>query len=125
MIREVPVGEWPSFLEGFGRQHRAWLATLHGIEQGRPVTRVPSAAIKRVTLETLVPDSVVRFTFLSGVSLCAPRPATIRLQKTQDGADAALEVDTTDGAFIRLAFRATALPEQLDGIAPGELTAQE
>jgi hypothetical protein len=38
-----------------------------------------------------------------------------------DGAECALEVDTAEGAFIRLAFRATALPEQLDGIAPGEM----
>jgi hypothetical protein len=45
----------------------------------------------------------------------------LRVQEADDGAEWALEVDTADGAFIRMAFRATALPEQLDGIAPGEI----
>jgi hypothetical protein len=47
----------------------------------------------------------------------------VRVQ-TDDGAERALEVETADGGFIRLAFRATALPEQLDGVAAGELMAE-
>jgi hypothetical protein len=47
----------------------------------------------------------------------------VRVQEANDGAEWALEIDTAEGAFMRIAFRATALPEQLDGIAPGELRA--
>lgn len=121
MVRDVPRSEWSSFLERFTGEHRAWRATVHGIERGVPATWVPSAAIKSVTLETQVPDLIVRLTFVDGVSLCAPGPSAVRVQESADGAECALEVDTTDGALIRLAFRATALPEQLDGIAPGEV----
>lgn len=120
-VRDVPRSEWSSFLERFTREHRAWRATIHGIERGAPVTCVRSAAIRSVTLETHAPDPIVRFTLVNGVSLCAPRPCAVRVQETKDGAECALEVDTVDGAFTRLAFRATALPEQLDGIAPNEL----
>ena len=120
-LHYVPRSEWRSFLERFGREHRAWRATIHGIEHGLPVTVVPSAAIKSVTLETHVADLIVRLTFGNGVALCAPRPCAVRVQERTDGAECALEVDTADGAFIRLAFHATALPEQLDGIAPGEM----
>lgn len=120
-VRDVPPTQWCSFLEQFSREHRAWRATIHGIERAVAVTRVPSEAIKSITLEQHVPDPIVRLTFVSGVSLCAPRPCAVRVQEDGDGAERALEVETADGALIRLAFRATARPEQLDGIAPGEL----
>lgn len=119
-IRNVPPSDWRSFFERFSRAHRAWVATIHGIERGVAVTRVPSEAIKSIAFDQHVPDAIVRLTFLNGVSLCAPRPSAVRVQE-KDGADCALEVDTADGAFVRLAFRATALPEQLDGMAPGEM----
>jgi hypothetical protein len=121
MVRDVPPTEWSSFLEQFSSTHRAWLATIHGIERGVAVTRVPSQAIKSIALEHQVPNAIVRLTFVNGVSLSAPRPSAVRVQETEDGAQYALEVDTADEAFIRLAFRATARPDQLDGIAPGEL----
>ena len=120
-VRDVPRAEWTSFLERFTREHRAWRATIHGIEHDLPVTVVPSGALRSVSLETHAADPVVRLTFSNGVSLCAPRPCGIRVHETERHAACALEVETVDGAFIRLAFRAVALPEQLDGIAPNEL----
>jgi hypothetical protein len=121
-VRDVSRSEWPSFLEHFSREHRAWISTMHGLVAGAPLTHIPSVALKSVTLESDVPGPIVRITFFNGVSLCAVRPCVVRVQ-TDDGAERALEVETADGGFIRLAFRATALPEQLDGIAPGELMA--
>ena len=91
---------------------------------GTPVTRVPCAALKSVTLEDGVSGPVLRVTFINGVSLCAVRPCAMRVQQMSNGAECAVEVDTADAGFIRLAFRATALPEQLDGMAPGELSAE-
>jgi hypothetical protein len=120
-IRDVPVCEWRSFFERFSRAHRAWLATVHGVVDGVPVTCVPSTAIDSVTLEQHVPDRPLRLTFANGISLCAPRPRAVRVQEANDGAEWALEVDAGDDVFIRMAFRATALPEQLDGLAPCEV----
>jgi dienelactone hydrolase len=121
-VRDVPRSEWRPFLEGFSRAHRAWIGTLHGLTAGAPVTRIPSVALKSVTLERDASGPILRITFINGVSLCGVRPYLVRVQ-TDDGAERALEVETADGGFIRLAFRATALPDQLDGIAPGELMA--
>lgn len=119
-IHDVPESEWRSFLERFSREHRAWRATVYGLEQGAPVRLVQSVAIRSVTLEGIPPDWLLRVTFADGVSLCVPHPCALRVQRRRDGAERALEVETVDGAFVRVAFRATALPEQLDGIAPGE-----
>lgn len=117
----VPAVEWRTFLEEFSRRHRAWLATVHSVERGVPVTRIPSEGLASVTLNGHCPEDIVRLTFLNGVSLCAPRARAVRVQRTEDGAECALEVETVDDGFIRLAFRATALPEQVDGLAPAEV----
>jgi hypothetical protein len=117
----VPAVEWRTFLERFGRRHRAWLATVHGVERGVPVTRIPSLALSAVMLDGRSPE-LLRLTFANGVSLCAPRPRAVRVQRTEHGAECALEIDTADDGFLRMAFRATALPEELDGAAPAEVT---
>jgi hypothetical protein len=122
-IRDVPRCEWPAFLEGFSHEHCAWIGTMHGLVGGAPVTHIPSVALKSVTLDSEASGPVLRIVFVNGISLCAAQPCALRVQ-TDDGAERALEVETADGGFIRLAFRATALPEQLDGVAPGELIAE-
>ena len=121
IIRDVPATAWNAFLARFSRVHRTWRATIHGVERGALVTRVPSAAIESLSLERHIPDPIVRLTFVGGVSLCAAGPCAIRVQQDEDGRESALEIETVGGAFLRLAFRATVLPEELDGIAPGEV----
>jgi hypothetical protein len=120
-LNTVPAVEWRAFLEGFGRRHRAWLATIHGVEHGVPVTRIPSVALASVTLNGHRPDDVVRLTFVNGVSLCASRPQAVRVQRTADGAECALEIEAADDGLIRVAFRAAALPEHVDRVAPAEV----
>ena len=122
VVSTIPAAEWQTFLERFGRRHRAWLTTVHGVERGMPVTCATSVPLTSVALERRGQDSLVRVVFGKGVSLCALRPRAIRVQHTDEGAEWALEVETADGAFVRLAFRATTLPDQLDGLVPGELS---
>jgi hypothetical protein len=121
MIYDVSRSEWPEFLDRFNREHRAWLATIHGMEHGIPVTCVPSVPIKAVTLVSELADDAVRLTLGNGISLYAPRPRALRVQETENGTERALEIETVDGALIRIAFRAVARPDQLDGLAPGEV----
>ena len=118
--RQLPASEWPAFFHRLSRDHLAWRASVHGMEDGRLVTCVPSAALKSVTLDSRASDQVLRLNFLNGVSLCAPRLRDVRVEETEEGVPSAVELETADGGFIRMAFRAAALPDQLDGIAPGE-----
>jgi hypothetical protein len=122
-VCDVPLAEWPAFLESFSREHRAWISTVHGLVGGVPITHIPAVGLKAVTLDADSCGPLLRITFINGISLCAAQPCVLRVQR-DDGAERALEVETADGGFIRLAFRAAALPEQLDGVAPGELIAE-
>jgi hypothetical protein len=122
-IVDVPAVEWCGFLERFSRRHRGWLATIHGFARDVPLTKVPSEPLQSIALERSDSDHLIRVTLANGLSLCAPRPRAIRIQTTVEGAETALEVETASGTFMRVAFRATVMPEQLDGIAPAELNA--
>jgi hypothetical protein len=118
VIHEVPAADWCLFLEGISRAHRAWLATIHVVDTGGAVTRRMQVRLKSATH---VFDAAL-FEFMDdGQSFCARHPCALRLQETNIGAVQALEIETLEGQFVRLAFRATALPEQLDGLAPGEV----
>ena len=116
----LPDSEWRAFFDRLSRDHLAWRASIHGIQDGRPVTCVPSAALKSVALDSRASDQVLRVNFLNGVSLCAAQLRDVRVEETEEGVPSAVELETADGGFLRMAFRAAALPEQLDGIAPGE-----
>jgi hypothetical protein len=120
---DVPRAEWPFFFKEFSRQHRGWLATIHGIEGAVPLTRVPSVPIAAISLERDGSDRAVRVTLGSHISLWIVGPAVVRAQRSDDGSDCALEVEAGDEAFLRVAFGATAKPEELDGIAPAEIAA--
>ena len=120
MIREVPAGEWRRFLERFSREHRAWLATVHVVDARGTVTRCAQIPLKSAAASA---DAVTLEFLHEAHSLCARNPSALRIQRTDIGLAQALEIDGSDGQLIRLAFRATAMPEQLDGLAPGELTA--
>ena len=120
MTRQVASGEWPAVLDRFGREHRAWLATIHIVDGRGTVSRLEQCPVKSATAMT----DAVRLDFLDQrLSVCARRPCALRLQEIEPGLTQAMEIDTADGQLIRVAFRATARPEQLDGVAPGELPA--
>lgn len=117
MTQELPAGERGQFLKAFGREHRAWLATVHSVAAHGAVTRATPVRLKSAS--SLV--EAARFEFLDDqppLDVC--RPSVFRIQRTDDGMVQALEIETQEGQFIRLAFRSSALPEQLDGLAAGE-----
>jgi hypothetical protein len=120
LIQDAPTGEWDRFLEQFGREHRAWLTTVHVVDaRGGAVTRSPQIPLKSAAASA----NAVSLEFLREPhSICARHPCAVRIQQTESGLVHALEIDGSDGQLIRLAFRATAMPEQLDGLAPGELS---
>jgi hypothetical protein len=49
-------------------------------------------------------------------------PVALSVDETAAGAIRELEIVGEDGERVRVRFRATQLPEMLDGIAPGEVS---
>jgi hypothetical protein len=65
--------------------------------------------------------TAIRVTLQGGPTVYVTAPRTLGVDTREDGAERALELDAAGGTFVRLVFRATALPTELDGMAPAEL----
>lgn len=117
MLNEVPRPEWPGLLSRFSREHRAWLATVVELRKGVQAIRAVERPLGSVVLEE--PESLaIRFADGSPQVLVAA-PRALRIEETPAGAECGLEIESPQ-AVTRLRFRAAALPETLDGVAPAE-----
>ena len=121
--RDVPRDQWPDFLEGFSRRHRAWLATVH---QWADVIRggsaeAPLGAVTATQQGRDVSAIEIEFTGDGHIPLRVEHPRILRVSQAGDGAETGLEIVDDDGVSTRVGFRASARPEMLDGMAPGEV----
>lgn len=122
--RNVPPEQWPEFLESFSRRHRAWLATVD--QSGETIGR-ESAGQALLGSVTAMRDgrrvSAVEIAFVGDghVPLRVENPTAIRVDQTREGAERGLEIVDDHGVCTRVGFRASATPEMLDGLAPGEV----
>ena len=125
-MRTIPYTDWHSFLARFSRVHRAWLTKVERLAAGRPShVEAPSRPLDTVAAIGAPGGHLaieVRFQDAAEpVTVLVRRPTALRVEETADGAERGLDIEDSDGGCTRIRFRATALPETLDGMAPGEL----
>ena len=122
-VHDVPRARWAGMLEQFSLAHRGWLARVACVRPGPELASHtgwhPLASVTVARNGTRAP--AIRVTFQGGPTVCVKAPRTLGVDTREDGAERALEIDAAEGTFVRLVFRATALPEELDGMAPAEL----
>lgn len=127
-VREIPSGEWQSYLQQFSRDHRAWLATVERVDAGGAPSRVE--AVER-PLDAVTPEVAARRVVgiaiqfqedpSRGDALHVDTPTHLRVDETSDGSARALEIEDQRGACTRIRFRSAPPLDMLDGLAPGEL----
>ena len=122
-VDDVPRRRWADVLEEFSRGHRGWLASVVTVDPGPKL--VSHTELRPLESVTVAQTGGVRVGFQGGPTVFVEAPCTLGVDRTDDGAERALEIDTADAEFVRVTFRATALPEELDGIAPAELVAPD
>ncbi len=119
--RQVPRTEWVRFFEGFTRRHQGWLATVRVVD-ARLGAQVQA---KDLPLEGIVVDAAAQgpISILLGsgpqanVEHPIEKPEQVWVEMTESGAEAALEIESAGGRKTILEFRATVLPEMVDGLA--------
>jgi hypothetical protein len=123
--KDVPRDQWPDFLEGFSRRHRAWLTTVDqsgdGIGHGGGFGEAPLGAVTATRQGRDVRAIEIAFVGNGHIPLRVDNPRIIRVRQSSDGAETGLEIVDDGGVSTRVGFRATARPEELDGLAPGEI----
>ena len=114
--REITRKDWAEFLESFGRRHRSWLASVEEWPREAPErTRAVDQPLESLGAE----DGAIAIHLGGGEVLRVEAPRALRVDVTARGEELGLDLDTARGV-TRLRFRAAALPEELDGIAPSE-----
>lgn len=120
--RQIPKTEWPSFLDRFSRQYEGWLVNLEVFspEIGAQVEET-GLALEGLTDEW---DEVKgnTITIMAGntpddhITHSITNPTEVNLEQTDEGADVALSIKSTDGTTALLSFRAAVLPETVDAL---------
>jgi uncharacterized protein with gpF-like domain len=120
--QEIPRPEWTAFLDRFSRQHEGWIATLEVFasdigaqeEAHEMLLEGITASFKDSKPETVAislgnkPEDHLTHTIKD--------PTRIWLEQTAEGANAALEIESADGAKTLLRFRSALPPEMVDGV---------
>jgi len=124
-VLDIPREQWPPFLESFSRRHRGWLAS---VEQSNLIGTTLAADLEPLAQVTAERDGAdvsaitISFATISGApEVRLDKPSSVRVDQTSEDADSTLEIVDEDGVRTRIAFRATATPETLDGLAPAEI----
>jgi hypothetical protein len=129
-IVDIPPGEWPRFLQTFTGQHRAWLATVQvegdGSESASHRAAQPLVRPLEWVRAEMRSDRVSAIELSLGTAesrqiLKVDDPIGVRVWRTQEGADSALEIEGGRGRWTRIQFRASVPADRLDGVVPEDL----
>jgi hypothetical protein len=122
-VRQIAESRWPEFLEEFSRSHRSWLARVDHAGPDAPPVVAGEHALRSVTASTSagrVMSIDIRFQEEVGGDVRIQTPTRVGVDETDEGRARGLEIVDDHGNVTRIQFRATPLPEMLDGLAPGE-----
>jgi hypothetical protein len=121
VTREIPRNDWPHFFDEFSRRHQGWLV---GIEifgslgaqveaSGRPLNGIVAEERHGSFVIEVLTGSAPG----ESMSHTITGPARVQVEETGEGAEAAVQFESTDGEKTLIRFRAAALPETVDGLA--------
>jgi hypothetical protein len=118
---EIPRADWSRVLAEFSATHDGWLVSLDLLSSeigAQPdITDLPLVG---VTFEDIRAGTMTISAGRSAeITHTIQAPSHIWVERTDAGADAALAIESADGATTILRLRTAALPETVDGIAGG------
>ena len=120
--QEIPRREWKGFFDSFSRQHEGWLATLEvltaDVGAQEEARELPLAGVSLSSggdeTEAISIDLGTRPD--EHVSHAISDPTAVWLEQTEEGANAALEIERADGTKTLLRFRSPMPAEFVDGV---------
>lgn len=121
-MREIPREEWAEFLDSFSRQHEGWLVTVEvlGEEIGAQV-EAEVKPLEGITAELKdggedLISIIVGLNPSEHVTHNIAAPTHVRIEQAENGADMALQIESSEGTTTLVRLRSAMLPEMVDGI---------
>lgn len=121
---EVPRETWPARLNEFTAAHEGWLVSLdirsremavRGAIEGLPLLGI---SIDHADNDCSIAISVSRSRF-DHLTHVIDHVAHVLVQRTEEGADAGIQIESADGVSTVLRLRAPTLTERVDHVLHG------
>jgi len=119
--REIPRDQWVAFFNGFSTRHEGWFVNVRVVGSDIGAQReFKQFPLLGITADLKDNEDLVNITV--GKTLQERMTHTVSgashvwLKQADNGADEALEIEGQDETKTLLTFRASVLPESLDGI---------
>lgn len=120
-VVEIPREAWVRRLNEFTIIHQGWLVSLH-VSDAEPGAQpdIDNLPLLGVSADHIDHNGTIAVSVARSASEhfthIVEAVRRIYIERTNDGADAALQIESADGTRAILRFRATALPETVDGV---------
>jgi hypothetical protein len=120
--QEISRGDWTIFFDTFSQQHAGWLATLElfdpDVGAQELVNQRPFEGVSVSSGADDDEDIAINFGGPSEdhISHLVSDVTHVWLERTAEGANAALEIESADNSKTLLRFRSPVPPEFVDGV---------
>lgn len=115
---KIPREAWAQTLKEFTAIHEGWLVSLDilGPEIGAQleINNLPLRAVSADLGDDIVISAVPSVG--EHITHTIHAATHVHIERREDGADVALQIESADGTKTILRFRAAALPETVDGV---------
>jgi Family of unknown function (DUF5335) len=118
---EVPQKDWGRRLDEFSALHDGWLVSVDLMGPALGVQpQIRDLLLRGITAETdpRAPAITIAAARHDGehITHIIHSPTRVRIERTNEGADAALQIESREGTAAILRFRHVALAETVDGL---------
>jgi len=118
---EVPQKDWARTLNEFSARHEGWLVSLDVVAPTFGVqAQIRELPLRGVTAEAgpRGPAITISAARADGeqITHLIPSPTHVRIERTNEGADVALEIESDEGLAAILRFKTTAPSNAVDGV---------
>jgi hypothetical protein len=123
---EIPARDWSRTLDQFSLLHQGWLVSLDVVAPTLGTQpEIRELPLVAVTAESNLLDSIITIAAArqdgAHIAHVVRSPRHIRIERTPEGADVALEVQSADGTAAILRFRVAERPNTVDGPPAGRV----
>jgi hypothetical protein len=120
--REIPRGEWLSFLDSFSRQHEGWPVKME-VADAQGGRRVEAENLKFGGITPEHSEGHDRISIALGkepedhLTHFVSDPKRVLFLETKSGGHVGLQIEAADGSRTEVCFRGPARAETLDNVA--------
>jgi hypothetical protein len=118
---EVPRKDWGQALDEFSAVHEGWLVSLDLLAPTLGAQRqIRDMPLRGITADTDSHGTAITIAAARSdgehITHIIHSPTHIRIERTDDNADVALQIESAEGIAAILRLKTVALPETVDGV---------